>query len=54
MLFGTWNVRRLQAQFFEISMKRINRCKLHVVAVLEVIWDKDSTEPSDMHSSLEI
>jgi hypothetical protein len=37
-----WNVR-----FIENSMKKIIECKLHLVEVQEVRWDKGGTDPAD-------
>ena len=41
---GTWNVRSLyRAGFLKAAARELARCKLDVVGVQEVRWDKEGT-----------
>jgi hypothetical protein len=51
MRFGTWNVRGFYMAHSLITVEReLAKCKLGLVGVLEVRWDRDGTEPVGDHT----
>jgi hypothetical protein len=48
MIFGTWNVRSLHGTGALKTVEReLGKCKLDLVAVQEVIWEKSGTEQAE-------
>jgi hypothetical protein len=47
MRFGTWNVRSMyRVGSLKTVVEEISKCKLHLVGVQEVRWNKGGTEPA--------
>jgi exonuclease III len=54
MRFGTWNIRSLyRAGLLMTVAKEISKCKLDLVVVQEVRWDRGGTEPTGFTASVQ-
>jgi hypothetical protein len=53
MIFGTWNVRNLYGSLTTVA-RQLAKCKLDLLGVRKVIWDRSGTEsPGDCTFSYE-